>query len=286
MRRRAGWLLVLLLWLLGTVPAQADRLKDIMLYTYYRQSGWGDRVQIGVLDEQGRVWTLSGSDSVLHWPYDTQAQIAFLENCEDFVLREKLGRKSEYSINALSSLVSGVQAEEAKIQSGANDAGVEATWLLRKRRDGDSESVLLGMSGDQVYENTGPDAQALYLAMRTLFPEVVSYAYGSSIMGPQGFIPIPVRDFCRISSQDYARIQCIYDSESGYHEREMTEYEKAWIADVLDRGLVTGKANNISVAGSETSYCFFGRNDQPVGRLDFYGQLLTMGDSMYTITVP
>ena len=47
-----------------SVPGYADKppVRPI-LYTYYRQLGWGDSVQIGYVDSNGDLWALKGNDS-------------------------------------------------------------------------------------------------------------------------------------------------------------------------------------------------------------------------------
>ena len=67
MRKKILWAAVIALALGILAPAQAERPK-IILYTAYRQMGWGDAVQIGAVDENGGLWAVIGSDAELKWP--------------------------------------------------------------------------------------------------------------------------------------------------------------------------------------------------------------------------
>ena len=66
-----------------SVPGYADKppVRPI-LYTYYRQLGWGDSVQIGYVDSNGDLWALKGNDSELEWPGGRENQLRYLEEHE------------------------------------------------------------------------------------------------------------------------------------------------------------------------------------------------------------
>ena len=54
--------IVLMVGFLGSARAERPR---IILYTAYRQVGWGDAVHIGCVDENGGLWAAKGYDSEL-----------------------------------------------------------------------------------------------------------------------------------------------------------------------------------------------------------------------------
>ena len=72
-----------------SVPGYADKppVRPI-LYTYYRQLGWGDSVQIGYVDSNGDLWALKGNDSELEWPGGRENQLRYL--AEHGLLRHHL----------------------------------------------------------------------------------------------------------------------------------------------------------------------------------------------------
>ena len=72
-------LFVLVLPFLVPCLAHAETAPRPILFTYYRQLGWGDRIEIGYVDSKGDLWSLDGNDGNLHWPYQAAEQIRYLE---------------------------------------------------------------------------------------------------------------------------------------------------------------------------------------------------------------
>ncbi|MBR6090611.1 MAG: hypothetical protein IKP86_11805, partial [Anaerolineaceae bacterium] len=186
-------ILMICLILTGNTPTRAESSSTrIILYTYYRQMGWGDRVQIGWVDDSGAVRTLDGHDSALKWPYKPEEQLEYLSEKSELPAASVLKHNDLFSIK---SLIYSVEDQGSKSVPAANDAGTEKSFAVRYSKEGDPELILLGMSGDDLFENTDPNAQALYRILRVLFSGVTSYAYDSLGMGPQGFIPVPFSEF-------------------------------------------------------------------------------------------
>ena len=98
-------------------------------------------------------------------------QLRYLEEHEF----EKIGKLDHDDLIDLKSLVGVVKKDEGPVLPGANDAGIESSYAIQYGRDGNAVPVLLGMSGDDVYEKPDPSAQGLYLAARRLFPYVTCY---------------------------------------------------------------------------------------------------------------
>ena len=92
----------LILVFLFSVPGYADKpsVRPI-LYTYYRQLGWGDSVQIGYVDSNGNLWALKGNDSELEWPGGRENQLRYLEE-KNF---ENIGKLDYDDLFDLKSLV-------------------------------------------------------------------------------------------------------------------------------------------------------------------------------------
>lgn len=269
-------LLTFLFSVLLPFSACAEASPRPILYTYYLQMGWGDRLEIAYLDSDGNLWALDGYESTLHWPYKTEEQLQFLAE-NSF---ENIGRLKFDDLFDLKSLVNAVQESDEPSYPAACDAGTEETYAVRYDRDGNAEAILLGMSGDDVFENTDPNAQGLYLAARRLFPGVI--AYGGS-MGPAGFIPKDLVGFCGLGSLSGAAVRASYnDCESGPSEIPLSREQQKQILDTVRSTVVTGKVSACVTTGGFRSYDFF-RGDQYLGCINIYNDLLYCSDGMYSI---
>ena len=170
--------LLSLCFMLGvSAPAQANAdgagISRIILYTSYRQVGWGDSIQVGCVDERGGVWLLTGNDSDLHWPVSPSEQLSYLSSCG---ILARQGRLNDADLYDIMSLVSACPDMGSASWPAANDAGTESSYAVRYDGSGNPMPVLLGMSGDDCFENADANAQALYLSLRSLFPQVTSYS--------------------------------------------------------------------------------------------------------------
>lgn len=280
MRKFFLWI-VLIALAAGTLsPALAERPR-IILYTAYRQIGWGDAVQIGAMDEKGGLWVSTGYDSELKWPYGWEKQLEYLGASDQL---EEAGKLSYEELFSLKSLISSVQATEEKPVGWMCDAGTETSRAVRYDRKGNAEAILLGMTGDSLLENTDPNAQALYLKLRMLFPFVRCYA--GEISESWGFQPVPIAAFCRLYGIDWdsAKVSAWYtDCEAGPRERTLTEDEEKQILDIMKTAVVVGKENAADVTGGTTAFFFSDRDGNSLGSVEFYNGLLVRGDGMYQI---
>lgn len=268
----------------GKCAAESDPSR-IILYTYYRQMGWGDRVQIGSLDEEGVVRTLTGFDSDLKWTYKPEEQLEYLSQTEKFTAE---GTLSYSDLFALKSLIYSVEDQGSRSVPAANDAGTEKSYAVRYNTDGTAECILLGMSGDDYFENFDPNAQSLYLQLRLLFPNVTCYAYQTG-MGPQGFAPVPFSEFTRMDADAVktADIKAyLSDCEEGAIPLEITEQEKAELRSLVCNGMVTGKADCVVSTGGFNSYSFFDPEGNLLGIISIEDDLLVFGDGHYYYRIP
>ena len=266
----------------GNASAKSDPPR-IILYTYYRQMGWGDRVQIGSVDENGTVRFLSGNDGDLKWPYKPEEQLEYISQFEKF---ETTGEIDHNSFFATESLIYDVEDQGSASTPAANDAGTERSYAIRYSKEGEPAFVLLGMSGDDFFENTDPNAQALYLRLRQLFPKVTSYAYDTIGMGPKGFTPVPLADFIEINpyALTNAKVEKINnDCEEGPIPVEMTDEDIADLISLIQNGTVTGKADCIFSTGGWYSYYISDANGNWLGHIDLEDGLLLRNDGHYFI---
>ena len=268
---------VLCILSLAILPAHAEKPPKIILLTVYQQMGWGDRIDVGLVDDKGGLWTMTGSASALGWPGGLEAQLEYLMTAAPL---EQIGALSADDLFALNSLIVSAEPGEGKPYPAANDAGTEISYALRYDAEGTVDAVRLGMSGDDVYENFDPNAQALYLVLRLLFPNVACYG---GTMGPAGFQPVPVAQFLGLDPEAIrtATIKESYiDCETGPKEAPNADES---VRDLVLNGTVVGKANAMSLTGGTTVFGFYDADGAYLGSVELYRGLLVTNDGMYRI---
>ena len=276
--------LLLALGAAGIIPAAAEETAarpQIILYTCYQEDE-GDRIQIGCVDEKGGIWTVTGTWEELQWPFRPEDQAAWLASSRKLVKERDM---SHDELFAMKSLFYGMPDQGRQWTAAADDAGIESTWAVFRTKKEDAKYILLGMSGDVVFENTDPNAQALYLQARQLFPGVTSYA-GEEWMGPAGFRPVPVMTFLGREDVDLtdAEVEAtVTDCEAGPRRIELAEPEKEGIIRMALNGRVTGKANGLMVTGGTTVYTFRRRDGSYLMSLELYDGMLVYLDGMYRL---
>ena len=278
------FLLSIILIIGAAAPAQANadgtEIPRIILYTAYRQVGWGDSIQVGCVDERGGIWLLTGNDSELQWPYSPTEQLSYLTSCGCLA---RQGRLNDADLFDIRSLVTACADQGSGSWPAANDAGTESSYAVRYDGGGNPMAVLLGMSGDDCFENADANAQALYRALRSLFPQVTSYAYSYGGMGPQGFMPASVTSFCGFwgASLESASISGTSVGDAGSWPVELTEEEQAHIRSLVLSGQITGKANATAVTGNSMVYNFLDEAGNTIASIELYNGLLVRPDGMY-----
>ena len=285
--RRIKRILILLVALFLALPCSApaegtgaSERPSPILYTYYRQLGWGDVMEIAYVDSEGGLWLLTGSDSDLHWPWKEAEQLEFLRSSGGFT---RVGQLKSDELFDLKGLVLSAEDMGGEIQPAANDAGSEYSYAVQYDRNDQATLILLGVSGDELYENTDPDAQALYAWLRSAFPQVTSYA-GEPYMGPAGFEPIPLHSFTGLIFFDPAEVKVsggYMDCEAGYIPFDLSPEDEAEILDLIANGMVTGKANASMVTGGTKVFHLEDRAGNWVGSIELYDGLLVWADGMY-----
>ena len=287
MKKVCSWMILVMLVASMMLPVCAEALgrtvtvPRIILFTFYRQVGWGDRVQIGCVDENGGIWAGVGFDSEFKWPYMAEEQLAYLQSGKNL---EKIGQMDSSKLFDLKGLVESVPDQGQKAYPVANDAGTEKSYAVQYDREGKASFILLGMSGDDCFENLDPNAQALYKTLRELVPVVMSY---SAPMGPGGFQPVPVKVFCKMDSLDFEQVTISAvrsDCEEGNKELMVSDAERDSIIRLMTSGVVTGKANASAVTGGTYTYVFSDKAGNYLGSIELYKGLLVRSDGMYSIS--
>ena len=266
------FLLTLAAALLLSLTALAAPERTILIYTRY-QSDWTHEMQLGWVDSAGEMWRWTGSAKEAGWPDDSEKQQAWMLSRAD---AESLGSLSARALSDISGLIQGVPEFQPQWRSAACDAGLEASYAVRE-----GAALLLGGSGDEWCENTAPDAQALYLRLRQLFPDVTSFM-GKADMGPAGFARTSVAAFCGVDADKLAggRWTIAYlDCETGAGEETALESAPNFIVN----GQVIGKANATGVTGNTELYTCYAPDGSRVATFEFYGELLVQSDGMYYV---
>lgn len=255
-------------------------LKPILV-TAYRQVGWGDSVQIGYVDENGGLWFLEGYDHDLMWPYNQAEQLSWIASAKGFT---SLGTLSFDDLFVLNSLIQCVEDQGADWTPAANDAGTETSYAVLYTEDA-VETIMLGISGDDRFENTDATAQALYLFLRKTFPDVTSY-YGEPLMAPVGFQTLSLLDFCGYSELELKGLRVMrtdIDCEAGTEPVLLSDDEAAEIYEQILRSRITGKHSCMITTGGSTVYSFLDETGETVATFEYYHDLLVRRDGMYIV---
>ncbi|MBQ8093746.1 MAG: hypothetical protein IJ242_09250 [Clostridia bacterium] len=258
---------------------------NIILYSFYLQAGWGDRVQLGCLDDQGQVFTMEGSDSQLHWPYDFQSQLTFLTSHSELAYRGTIAHDDLFDIE---SLIFQTEDQGTASRPGACDAGTEYTYTVQYPKGSDPVRILLGMSGDDIFENTDPNAQSLYWCARQLFPNIWYYAYSDLNMGPAGFRQEKLAAFLGISDsilENGIITCCETDCETGIIPVELTPERESAIRHQLLTSKVIRKASCVSVTGGTFCYTFQDPDGNILGSVELYEGRLVLPGGMYELSM-
>ncbi len=278
--RKISCALLALSILMGLAAPALAETPRIILYTAYRQLGWGDRMQLGAVDEKGGLWVLTGSAGELGWPYGWEAQLEYMKENGRMTYA---GALSSEELFDLKGLIDSAEDQGKKSTPWMNDAGTETSCAVRYDRDGNAEAILLGMTGDDLFENTDPNAQALYRRLRELFPGVTCYA---GLIPDWGFAPVNIAQFLHLDAEKIANAQvrgALIDCEAGPIRETLSEAEQQEVIALTLQGIVTDKANATMVTGGTAVYSFYDAEDNYLGSIELYRGLLVTNDGMYQI---
>lgn len=258
---------------------KTERPPRIIMYTCYTNLfPDGLELQAGCVDEDGGLWTLELKDAGLEGYATVGEYLAAMLEAGKMTPAGKL----DADMFELNGLVLSVEDRGKETEAVCEGAGAESSWAVAWDVDENATEILLGVSGDSKFENTDPNAQALYLLLRQSFPGVTNYAW--SDMGPQGFQAVPVIEFCGLQDIDFDKvmIECYLDDcLVGPIPANLTEAEKAEILEIVKAGKVVGKANAMTVTGGTTSYGFLDEEGNYLAWLSLFEGLLARDDGMY-----
>lgn len=279
------FVLCAIILLAGTASAESATPR-IILYTYFWQIGEDDRLVIGTLDEDGVLRTLSGIFSEMNWPSRTVEQLEYISHTEKFEVKGNLSSEERFAIK---SLLYEVKPQEGQtLYTGIDDGGAEESYAIRYLKESEPEFILLGKSGIELFENTDPNAQALYLRLRTLFPDVPNDAYDPGL-GPEGFKPVPLSAFLGFDTETLmnAELAAFYnDCEEGNIPIEMTAEVVTKIQTLVRNSIVTGKADCIISSGGTSVYTFRSSDGTFLGEIDLEDGMLVANDGRYYVNIP
>lgn len=249
--------------------------REIIMITEYRQMGWGMQYSIGAVDSNGNLWTASLDD----WsdiPAEPGELLLWAETTD---LLESSGQISGEELMNLKSLIATVPVQTIQTETFVCDAGVHTSYACRRVRDGQTEVITLGKSGDDLFENTDPSAQTLYRSLISMFPNIESY--DGEQFAPAGFQRTGIAEFCGYEKDDLSSLEVlayINDCETGLSETEadktVTEILSLW---------VTGKVNSLSVTGNTVCYHLVNPEGTVIAIFEFCGDLLVRADGMYAL---
>lgn len=271
-----GMLWILILILMVSACAESTVKRSVLLITEYQQMGWGERFQLGVVDSDGNLWTYE-TEPRGDIPYAREELVTWAETTDQLQLRSTISRTD---LMDLMSLVQTVPMQEVIYANCACDAGEQTSWAVRKARDGKNEIIILGASGDDVYENTDPSAQSLYQTMRSFFPWITSYE-GEAGMAPAGFPATDILSFCGFDGAKLTGL--VMHCYTNDCEECLKKTTPLLTAEEIMRLTVTGKKNAMSVTGNTTIYQFVDENGNQIASFEFYENMLIRSDGMYSL---
>lgn len=276
-------ILLSMLWCIPTALSEgfgngdSSAVSDVMLMSVYRQQGWGDRLQIGVIDADGGVWYAEFDEGLSDFPSDGEGRVEYVKS---HAILSKYAELDNYDTERIKSILWSIEPAEVNILPAACDAGSQASYAVSYGRDGERPVITLGISGDDLYENTDPNAQELYLVLRQAFPQLISY-YGTEGMSPAGFEPVPIAEFLHINDIDAASLTVktyLTDCEEG-----LIETENDTTPDEMLSRYVVGKENCMSVTGGTYDLVFSDTDGEYVFSISLYHGLLVTNDGMYRL---
>lgn len=270
------FLLLALLTPAALAGEQTAPQNDMLLMTTYTNFAWRWRFEFAALDEGGVLWHCDAmpKGEIRQNPADMAQYL------KDHGLLTEKGRISPERLRDLKSMADTVPEQPVQYAKAARDAGIQKSYALRRDGEGRITCILLGASGDGMYENNDPSAQALYRFLREAFPDVRAFA-GVPDMSPAGFPKQDLRTFSGCEGIDLAGLSMTAlkrDCKSG-----IAEIAPRLSAEALMKMQVTGKRNSFQPSGNVISYVFKDKDGHTAAFFDFFDGLLVKPDGMYEV---
>ena len=276
----------------------AVKYAPVILYCVQDNSHSDGKTCVFCIDEEGIIWRTAEAD--LKPGYSEEDLMQLIQERRGMTRRTETLQSAAYGmytddeLKELAQRAASVPAAEGiPVETGVN-TDETAIYALKNGEDGHKESILLGMSGRRLFENTDPDAQALYHFMWTqLYWEVgtfrSSYGFAAEGLAPYGFRTVSVREFLGLEKVD-APTSVITamenDSEAGPKEVEVTEKDREEVLAMLERGIITRKVNDRRVVYNTKSYLFHTADGEFLGRMELSGGMVVTSDGMYQMSIP
>ena len=276
----------------------AAEYAPVFLYCVQDNSHSDGGIAVICIDEEGIVWRTAAADLKPDYSEEDLMQL----------LRERRGmtRRTETLLSAAYGMytkdwlkeqaqrAASVPAAEGIPEETGINTDETAVYALKNGEDGRTESILLGMSGRRLFENTDPDAQALYQFMWTqLYWESDTFrpscGFAAEGVAPYGFRTVSVREFYGLEQVDAAAAVITAtenDCEAGPKEIPVTEEDRKWVLAMLERGIITRKVNSQNVTGGTTSYLFHTGDGEYLGSIELYRGMAVTDDGMYQMSLP
>ena len=306
MKRWISLMLAAVLMISGGVACaegkETEEQAPVFLYCVQDMDRLDRKVGVFCMDEAGIFWGTEEAD--LEENYTEGDLLQLLKERRGLTRLEKLlYRQYDGSLITAAWLKeqagrsAAIPAEEGTPKKTGAYVDETAVYALRNKADGSMESVLLGMSGRRLFENTDPDAQYLYGMMWMFLMEHISIfhpAYGLATEGvsPHGFRTVTVREFFGLELADAGTAVVTAaetDCEEGLKDRPLSDEEREWALALAERGIITRKKNAMSVTGGTTVFFFHTANGEYLGRIETYPvqkDALAVGrDGMYSMSI-
>ena len=276
----------------------AAEYAPVFLYCVQDKSEKDGKIGVYCIDEAGIIWRTGEAD--LKPDYSEEDLMQLLQERRGMTRRTETllstayGVHTEEWIKELAQRAASIPAAKGTPEETGANTDETAVYALENKKDGSTESVLLGMSGRRLFENTDPDAQALYQFMwMQLFREVetfkLSYGFAAEGIAPYGFRTVSVREFFGLEKADAATVVITAvenDCEEGPTEVHVTEKDRKGVLGMLERGIISRKVNDLSVTGGTVSYLFHNAVGEYLGSIELYKGLAVKNDGMYQISLP
>lgn len=274
-------------------PVQEER-PNVILYSVLKEKAEDGTIRVSFccIDASGGLWNAEKTEAETNEEIlRAMAERRGMEAKGSIIGRRYDGkyvdanRMKELAIMA-DTVASSIEMPE---KTGAG-IGENAVYALKYDLDDNPEPVLLGMSGDAVFENRDPGAQALYqfmLYFQCFYPPC---GFAEEGLTPHGFTMITVREFFgleNVNAETAVISGAMSDCEEGFIDIQLTDEDRRKAIALLERGVVIGKHDPWMVTGGTINYFFYDENGEFVGVIETYEEdSLAVGpDGMYTLSL-
>ena len=274
-------------------PVRPEDLPRLIAYSVTKEDADSETVGLCCLDEDGFFWSVKEVE--LDEPVRQEDVLRLLLERRGMKLSDMLSdwdedeQEADERIRGLMAMAQVVEKAEGSLESTGQDIGENAVYAVKYDLDGNPEPVLLGVCGDSVFENKDPNAQALYQVMIRKQNFNLPCGFAEEGLTPHGFEVVSAREFFgleKVDAETAVITGALQDCEAGPIDVELTEEDRNYALAILERGLITGKANPWMVTGGTVCYFFMDEQGECLGAIETYNGLAVGRDGMYTLSLP